>query len=386
LDPKIFTPNKTGQLIPISGSPDLTYAFVPDPLPPHWTWPTRLWPLLLQAHTALARLEGIGKYLPNPELVLRPLQHREAQLSSKLEGTITDPQQQALFQVDPTYPTSRDDPANALREVFNYARALGLQLESQEALPLSLRLIRRLHAVLMDGVRGAEQNPGQFRRVQNQIGSPARYVPPPINYLNDYLDALEKYLHTDHQFDPLVEAFLVHYQFETIHPFGDGNGRVGRLLLALTIDEWCNLSNQWLYMSAYFDRNKDLYNDLMLRVSMHGDWESWIEFCLKGVVEEASNTQRRCDQLLSLHRIFHEKVNKIGGSVRLSSIIDNLFDSPIIIAFRLAQKHQVSYPTARSDLKKLEDAHILEVLPGSRQITYYCPEIFRITYSDAEEQ
>ena len=120
----------------------------------------------------------------------------------------------------------------------------------------------------MDGVRGAEQNPGQFRRVQNQIGSPASYVPPPINHLNGCLDAFEKYFHSEHRFDPFVESFMVHCQFEAIHPFGDGNGRVGRPLLALTITEWCKLSNQWLYMSAYFERNKDLYNNLIF-ASVH---------------------------------------------------------------------------------------------------------------------
>jgi Fic family protein len=382
LDPKIFSAKKTGQIIPISGALALTHAFVPNPLPAEWEWPERLWPLLLEAHTALAKLEGIGKYLPNPRLVIRPLQNREAQLSSKLEGTITDPQQQALFQVEPKYPTSKNDPANAYREVFNYARALRLQLESEEELPLSLRLIRQLHGVLMDGVRGAEQNPGQFRRVQNQIGNPATYVPPPIHHLKDCLDAFEKYLHTEHRFNSLVEAFMVHYQFEAIHPFGDGNGRVGRLFLALTIAEWCRLSNQWLYMSAYFERNKDLYNSLMLRVSTYGDWESWIEFCLKGVVEEASNTQHRCDQLLLLHRAFHETVKRIRGSIRLASIIDSLFDTPIIVALKLVEKHKVTYPTARADLKKLENADILQVLPEASHITYYCPEIFRITYSD----
>src|SRR5262249_31247785 len=145
------------------------------------------------------------------------------------------------------------------------------------------------------------------RRVQNQIGRPARYVPPPLNYLDEALDAFEKYLHTEHSFDPLVESFIVHYQFEAIHPFRDGNGRVGRLLLAIAIAEWCKLSNQWLYMSAYFDRNKDRYLELLLRVSSHGDWESWIEFCLIGVEEEARDTQLRCDRLLSLHRRYRSE-------------------------------------------------------------------------------
>lgn len=382
MGPKNFTTEKTGQLVPVSGASGITHAFVPAPLPPQWEWPADLWPLLLEARTALAGLDGIGKYLPNPQLLLRPLQNREAQRSSSLEGTITDPQQQALFQVDPKYPLSSDDPVNAQREVFNYYRALHLRLEHQEALPLSLRLIRNLHAILMDGVRGAEQRPGQFRRVQNQVGSPARYVPPPVNYLEATLDTFEKYLHTEHCFDPLVEAFLVHYQFEAIHPFRDGNGRVGRLLLALTISEWCQLSNQWLYMSAYFDRNKDQYIDRMLHVSTHGDWGSWITFCLRGVIEEARDTQRRCDRLLALHRAFHEKLIEIAGSVRLSSIIDDLFESPVAVVASVQKKHNVTYPTARADLKKLKDAGIIQEIPNAPQISYYCPQIFDITYED----
>jgi len=382
LDPSKFTAQKTGQLVPTSTVPGVTHAFVPAPLPPDWQWPQSLWPLLLQAHRELAALDGIGRYLPNPQLLLSPLQNREAQRSSSLEGTVTDPQQQALFDVDPRYPRSKEDPANAHREVFNYGRALRHRLENQEQLPLSLRLIRALHGVLMDGVRGADQNPGHFRRVQNQAGRPARYVPPPVNELPACLDAFEKYLHSEHEFDPLVEAFLVHYQFEAIHPFGDGNGRVGRLLLALTIAEWCELSNQWLYMSAYFDKNKDSYIDLMFRVSTHGDWQSWIEFCLRGVIEQASDTKRRCQRLQDLNREFHEKLKAIRGSVRLSAIVDELFETPVAIVTHVRRKHGVTYPTARSDLQKLESAGLLKKLEGVGQIAYYCPPIYDITFED----
>jgi Fic family protein len=217
----------------------------------------------------LASLDGTGKHLPNPEILLKPLQGREAKLSSQLEGTITDPKQQVLFEADPQYPTSASDPANAFREVFNYGRALRLRLDGENDLPLSLRLIRQLHAVLMDGVRGADQRPGEFRQIPNQIGWPARFVPPPPEYLAEALDAFEKYLHLRDDFDPLVRAFLAHYQFECIHPFRDGNGRVGRLLLSLAIAEWCGLSSQWLYMSAFFEKRKNDYMDLLLRVSTH---------------------------------------------------------------------------------------------------------------------
>ena len=384
MDPSQFSESKTGDLVPDSGVPGVKNAFVPHPLPPAWAWPEHLWPLLLEARTALASLDGIGRSLPDPTLLLKPLQNREAQRSSSLEGTITDPQQQALFQADPKYPTSGDDPANAHREVFNYARALQLRITHQPDLPLSLRLIKNLHAILMDGVRGADQNPGNFRRSQNLIGRPPRFVPPPVNELDSCLDLFEKYLHAEKSFNPLVEAFFAHYQFEAIHPFSDGNGRVGRLLLALTISEWCQLSNQWLYMSAYFDRNKDLYIDHMLRVSTQGDWQAWIEFCLKGVVEQSRDTEARCTSLLALYREYQEKLNNIGGSIRLSAIVQQLFESPVAIVADVQRRHKVTYPTARADLQKLESAGILHRIEKFPRIAYYCPRIFDITYDDLQ--
>lgn len=377
-----FGPSKTGKIIPISGVPELTHAFIPNPFPPKWKWQDRLWPLLRDARVALASLDGIGKYLPNPTLVLRPLQNREAQCSSSLEGTITDPQQQALFQIDPKYPTSKEDPANAFREVFNYGRALKLRLETKEELPLSLRLIIELQGVLMDGVRGDEQDPGNFRRTQNQIGHPARYVPPPANHLSALLDNLEKYLHEDTSYDPLVNAFLVHYQFEAIHPFRDGNGRVGRLLLSILIAEWCNLSSQWLYMSAYFDRNRDRYLDHLFNISSEGKWENWIEFCLEGTVIQAKDAEKRCTQFLDLNREFLSKIETIGGSLRLATMIDDLFEHPVVTITKLADKHNVTYNTAKSDVEKLESAGILQELSGTSQKTHFCPRIFDITYKD----
>ena len=377
-----FTDKKTGQLSPVSGMPGVTHAFVPDPLPPNWAWPDSFWPLLLDAHKALAGLDGTAKHLPNPELVLRPLQNREAQRSSSLEGTVTDPQQQALFQLDPTFPESAQDPVNANREVFNYGLALRLRLDGKNPLPLSLRLIRDLHRILMEGVRGSDKNPGGFRKSQNQIGQPPRYVPPPASRLNEALDAFEKYLHIERPYDPLVDAFLVHYQFEAIHPFLDGNGRVGRLLLAIMIAEWCGLASQWLYMSAYFEKNKDTYMDMLLRISTSGEWSEWIEFCLRGVVEQARDTQLRCERLLALHRDFHDRLRAIKGSVRLSTIVDDLFKVPVAMVSRVAREHKVTYPTARADLLRLEGAGLIKRIANYDQIAYYCPPIFDVTYAD----
>jgi Fic family protein len=386
MDPREFSSRMTGNLVPaLNGRPDATIAFVPHPLPPAWEWPGDLWPLLLEARRALASLDGTGKHLPNPEILLEPLQGREAQLSSQLEGTFTDPQEQVLFQADPRYPTSKYDPANAYREVFNYRSALTLRREGRMNLPLSLRLIRELHAVLMDGVRGSDQRPGEFRTIQNQIGYPARFVPPPPMHLPEALDAFEKFMHsTENTFDPLVKAFLAHYQFETIHPFRDGNGRVGRLLLSMTITEWCGLSDQWLYMSAFFEKRKREYMDLMLSVSTQGTWEHWIRFCLEGVIAQSIDAERRCDRLLALHKEFHSRLK--GGSVRLSKLVNRLFTSPVIAVNQYKKSFGVTYPTARSDLKKLAALGIVQELDGLSQITYYSSPIYSITYGEIEDE
>ena len=356
----------TGKLVTLP-SGDLKHAFVPEPLPPKWAWPQSLWKPLIEARKSLSSLDGTGKHLPNPEILLQPLQSREAQLSSQLEGTYTDPQQQVLFEADPQYPTSKNDPNNAFQEVYNYRRALRLKLDGRIDLPLSLRLVRELHAVLMSGVRGSDQRPGEFREIQNQIGFPARFVPPPPTELPNTLDAFEKYLHSVSDFDPLVKAFLTHYQFEAIHPFRDGNGRVGRLLLSLAIAEWCDLSSQWLYMSPFFEKRKKEYMDLLFNVSAQGAWEAWIKFCLEGVVLQSIDAEKRCDKLLKLQIEFRKSIK--GGSVRLSQLIDELFFRPVITVGQYKDRFGVTYPTARLDLKKLEQAGIVQPLEGMDMIT-----------------
>lgn len=380
MKPEHFTSNKTGQVISITGVRDLTHAFIPNRLPPDWTWPEALWPLLLEAHRALSELEGTGKHITNPELVLRPLQNREAQKSSSLEGTFTEPRQQLLFALDPKASTSNVDPINAYREVHNYASAL--RLWKRVDLPISLRLIRDFHRILMDGVQGSDRTPGEFRRTQNQIGRPARYVPPPVPEHLSLLDNFEKYIHQKSDMDPLVRSFIAHYQFEAIHPFGDGNGRVGRLLLSVQIAEWCNLSNQWLYMSDYFDRKRDEYIDRLFSVSIAGQWTEWIAFCLQGVVEQAKDTLHRYDKLISLHQKFHEVIATSAGSIRLAAIVDELFYLPVAVVARIAERQDVSYPTARSDLIKLDQMGILTEATEVPQLTYYCLPILDIIYAD----
>ena len=386
MDISRFNANKTGRVVGISGVPGLQHAFIPDPLPPQWEWPEELWPILLGAKEELARLDGIGRHLPNPQLLMTPLQRREAQRSSSLEGTYATPQQLLLFEINPAEVEIAGDKAQPVREVANYNRALRLREEMREELPISLRLIRELHRVLLEGVRGAAAEPGEFRRSQVQVGSDGRYVPPPANYLNECLDNLEKYLHKERKYDPLVEAFLAHYQFEAIHPFRDGNGRVGRLLLSITIEDWCGLSGQWLYMSAYLEKYKDEYIDRLFRVSTEGDWTGWLNFCLRGVKEQALDAQKRCSRLLSLKEDLRKRLDGSDSPGRVYQILEELFVQPFTTAPWIKEKYQVSYPTARADLDRLVKLGILSDLQlrMRRQKAYLCQDIFRITYEDIE--
>ncbi|MGQ0766041.1 MAG: Fic family protein [Gemmatimonadota bacterium] len=326
-------------------------------------------------------MDGTGRHLPNPALLLRPLQQREALRSSSLEGTYAEPSQQALFELDPGAGDPQTQTNSSGREVFNYVQALRLRRGDGSERRLSLHLIREFHATLLKGVRGADQNPGQFRTRQNQIGRPARFVPPPAHHLHDLLENLEEYLQRPEGLDPLVAAFVAHYQFETIHPFMDGNGRVGRLLLALTIQEWCQLSDQWLFMSPFFERRKDEYMDLMLGVSTDGRWTQWIDFCLEGVADQAGDAIARCERLLKLRRDFHERLRTQGGT-KLQSIVDDLFITPAVRVTDVVSRSGVTYPTARTYLRRLERLGIVAEFPAAPQIAYICPAIIEATHSD----
>lgn len=367
----------------ISTSELVDRAFVPDPLPPDLTWPEELWPPLVDAERELARLDGTGTLLTDPELLLVPLREREAAKSSSLEGTYTDPEGQMLFKLDPREPSSEADPVNAYREVFNYAKALKEGEQLRVDLPLSTRLIQQLHSTLMEAVRGRNKRPGQLREGPVHIGRPPRFVPPPPEQVPDLLHNLEQYLNRDEpdqMLRPLVRAFIAHYQFEAIHPFLDGNGRVGRLLLSLTIKEWCELTNQWLYMSAFFDSHKDEYIRRLYNVSAKGDWEGWIEFCLRGVVVQARDTIQRCEALIKLQERFRRKIQSIRASSRLGAIVDLLFTHPAVQIPVLADHCDVSYNTAKSDVEKLQRLDILSETKINGVRTFYSPDILRITY------
>ncbi|HET8797835.1 MAG TPA: Fic family protein [Thermoanaerobaculia bacterium] len=379
MDSKRFSSKSPGKLVPIShGERDV--AFIPDPLPREWFIDAEMWPLLAQAKEELARLDGLGRAVPDPDLLLRPLQQREALRSSSLEGTYATPQELLLFEMNPEAPTRGDERRNDWLEVSNYAAALRHGTKLLGSLPLSLRLIREMHEVLLHGVRGRDRAPGEFRRTQVHIGSDRRYVPPPPSLLASCLDDFERFLHESDQIDPLVRAFLAHYQFEAIHPFIDGNGRVGRALLSLCVLEWCGLSRPWLYVSPFFDRYKDAYIDALFSVSTDGDWNRWITLCLKATIAVCRDAIRRCDELCRLRQEYHRIADSWTG--RMHRLIDGLFSNPIVSIPSLEKQLGVTYPTAKADVERLVEAKILTQLARARPRAFYAPAIFDVAYSE----
>jgi Fic family protein len=384
MDESLFTEKALGRLhkINILGSSD--WAFIPTPLPSRWRISSGLWPLLAEAREELARLDGVGRHMPNYELLLKPLQQREALKSSSLEGTYATPEQLLLFEIDPKEPKSQHDRTNAWKEVFNYNKALRLGQKLINEMPVSLRLIRELHKELLTGVRGYQRDPGNFRRTQVHIGSDRRFIPPPPSEALNCLYELEKYIHQDTDIDPLIYCFMVHYQFETIHPFLDGNGRVGRLLLSLMIYKWCKLISPWLYLSAFFDRYKDEYIDGLFNVSSKGDWDKWIAFCLRATLDQARDAIFRFDKLVALRDDYLNRVSSCGGNIRLNKVIDKLFESPAITVPIVSSMLSITYPTAKADVDILIRCDILS--PSSlegRPKVFLSPGIINIAYSDA---
>lgn len=379
-----FSGESTGRLVDIE-LPRSKVAFLPDPLPRNWEQPLELWPLITEARESIARLDGIGRYMPNPQLLLRPLQNREALRSSSMEGTYATPEELLLFEAEPVNPTSDKDRANEWLEVFNYGRALiSGRAGLDEGYPLSLQLIRSMHSELLSGVRGQDKSPGQFRNVPVQIGHDARFVPPPPYNVEECLHDAEAFLEEELSIDCLIKAFMLHYQFETIHPFKDGNGRVGRLLLSLQIYRDLNLSNPWVYMSAFFERYKDEYINYLYNVSAKGDWFTWLAFCLRGVVEQARDTERRISSLLEIKDRYIGLINSQSqASARLVQIVNDLFENPVISVPRLKDKHNVSYPTAKADVDRLISLNILmESRMDIRPKHYLASEIMSAAYGE----
>jgi Fic family protein len=350
-------------------------------LPPPWKLPESLWPLLAESKQRLGLLQGLGLATPidlNPTILLPQLLRREAIYSSAIEGTYASAEQLLLFELEPKTPQSERDPVNDHLEVDNYRKALQHGIESE--LPLCWRLVRELHEILLTNVRGRDRAPGQFRTIPVGIGG-ARFIPPPPTMLEEPLRDLEQYMNRERsEFDPLIDSFLVHYQFEAIHPFMDGNGRVGRLLLALMLQRKCGLTKPWLYMSSYFGAHRSAYMRHLFDISTKANWLGWIEFCLRGVIVQANDTVARFERILRLRNEYMNRLLAIDGSTRLNSIVDSLFETPYVRITDLARKLNIHYQTAQGDLERLQLANILVELPDMRPKTYHAPEVLDVAY------
>ena len=366
-------------------------AFVPAPLPPEPSLELEgaLAVLLADASVALGRLDGILGILPNPDLFVAMYVRQEAVLSSQIEGTQASLADVLRFEADHDEPPRVKD----VEEVVNYVRAMNHGLTRLPELPLSLRLIREIHEKLMTGVRGEHLEPGEFRRTQNWVGpggcqlKDASFVPPPPDQLLEVLGQLESFLH-DRALPPLIHAGLAHAQFETIHPFLDGNGRVGRLLITVLLRERRVLSKPLLYLSVYLKQHRAQYYDRLQAVRIDGDWEGWILFFLKGVLDVAETAHETAKRILALRRQHQQKLHlEKKSSANLLRALDLLFEQPIQTAAGLAEKLAVSYPTANGLLSRLQELQILEESTGFRRNRKFAYEPYlRLFDSTTAEQ
>jgi Fic family protein len=368
-----FKQHQSGRL---TKTPEGYWAYVPNPLPPNIEWDQELVSALAGATLELGRLAGVGQTLLNPHLLINPLMRREAVLSSRIEGTQASLSDLFFFEAAPSAEPRTPD----VREVANYVRALELGLEHRHTLPISVRLLRELHEKLLEGVRGEHLTPGEVRRSQNWIGPPgctlneATFVPPPPAEMKEALGALEKYLHAPSGLPPLIRLALVHYQFEAIHPFLDGNGRIGRLLMALLLCVDDLLPQPLLYLSAYFEKHRQEYYDHLLRVSQTGHWRDWIVFFLRGVKEQASDAVQRSNDLLRLRDNYRKKCQVARGSALLSKLVDALFDIPVTTASSASRALGVTFRSAQKSINYLIKVKILKEVTGKQRNRVYLAE------------
>jgi Fic family protein len=376
-----FASGAPGDLV-INGEGAL--AFVPHPLPPVALQPSfELMSLISDADVALARLDGIARSLDDPEILVRPFVRREALDSSRIEGTQTTYSQLVLFEA--ASEARKNEAAEDTRFVAAYVTALNYGLARCRDLPISRRLISEVHAELM---RGSNARPGRFRDGDVAIGRrnvstrEARFVPPPARYIDDLFSDLEKFLHTDNALPLLVRAGLVHYQFETIHPFWDGNGRLGRLLISLMLCAEQRLLRPVLYLSGYFENNRDEYYDSLLSVSKVGSWNQWLSFFCRAVRTQSEDGFRRIHDLRDLRDHYKSLIlQRKRSSASLMRLLDIVMDRTIASVPMIRKQVDISPPSAKDLITRFIELGILVPFPtpglGSTQY-YMAPKVLDI--------
>lgn len=346
--------NRAGKSVQNFSGESAYYSFLPSQLPPDPPINTdsEMWELLLRAHKAIALLNGLSDRIPNVNLFISMYVRKEALVSSQIEGT--------QCTLDDMLNPAIDANVNAdVSDVVNYVRAISFAIRRLDELPLCNRLIRETHAVLMNSVRGCDKTPGEFRASQNWIGGygstlkNARYIPPNPQDMVDCMTGLEKYINDESDAtDPLIKAALIHYQFETIHPFLDGNGRVGRLLITLFLIQNRVLSSPVLYLSCFLKSNRIEYYDRMSEVRKAGDYEQWIRFFLRGIAETAEDAIETIDKLTALRQSNEASLQSAPARARerLTALLRYLESCPIIETAKTAEDLHCAYNTAAKDI------------------------------------
>ncbi|MBL7663254.1 Fic family protein [bacterium] len=347
-------------------------AFVPKPLPPDppILLDDELVLLLSQASIALGKLAGLASIISDPDLFVYLYVRKEALLSSQIEGT------QCSLE-DVLSPADKMTPNHNIIEVSNYVRAMNQGLAQIKNIPVSTRLIKEMHAVLMTEARGSNKTPGQFRKSQNWIGRPgailntAEFVPPPFTEIDDHMSDLEKFIHSQNSMAPLIKAALIHAQFETIHPFLDGNGRLGRLLITYLLCYWRVLDRPLLYLSYYFKAYRTEYYAKLMDVRFKGDWEGWIKFFLKAVSESAEMAKTAALEIHHLHQSNREALQQSKPTAYTLQVFNEFCKAPIWTVQELLAQHNSSKPKIQRAIDHLIELGFLQETSGKQRNRKY---------------
>lgn len=351
-------------------------AFIPTPLPPHPSinMQGEIQHLLTKADMAIGKLDTMGYFVPNPDHLITMYIRKEALLSTQIEGTQASLED--VFEYEEHLPVKN---INDVKEVVNYIKALDYGMKRLAEFPMSIRLIKEIHEILLEDTRGQEKTPGEFKKSQNWIGASgstlatASFVPPPPDHTLEAMGNLEKYMHSDESLPLLINCALIHYQFETIHPFLDGNGRLGRLLITFYLYWKGALHYPLLYLSYYLKLNRQEYYDRLTGVRQNGDYEQWIVFFLKGIIWTANSGLQTIKTLLNLQEVHKQKIlKKKISSPYANALIEYLTQKPFITIKDVASHFQISYPSAQSLVNSFVDMSILREVTGKQRNKRYC--------------
>ncbi|MBI5361430.1 MAG: Fic family protein [Planctomycetes bacterium] len=372
MDIEKFINSTSGKLVK---TPADYWTFVPNPLPPNGLdrFSSDLVEILSEADRNIGALRSLSKLIPNPNLLVTPYIRKEAVQSSRIEGTRASLSDIYYDEISKSKPQNTD-----ILEVLNYVKAMDYGLSRLKELPLSLRLVREIHLKLMEGVRGEIMHPGEFRSSQNWIGRPgssladATYIPPAVMEMNESLGQWEKFIHANDKIPPLIKCALMHYQFEAIHPFLDGNGRIGRLMITFYLCEKGLLEFPILYISSYFEKHRNEYYDLLLGVSRDGNWDAWLKYFIRGVAEQAKTAEETGHKILNLQKKYRQKLEEISLTTHAFHVLDMLFLNPYVSLPGISEHLKIAWPTAKASVERLMQLGILEEISNRKRNRIYC--------------